>query len=86
MNNWKMIEDSEKFSGQTLYVPHNLSKENLSVILPRHTLAISDISKKKFHLIVEEDEGEALSHDEINNIRNILKAGNLISLNIAILA
>ena len=52
----------------------------------RHTLATSDISKKKFHLIVEEYYGEALSHDEVKNVRKLLKGGNFISSNIATLA
>ena len=49
-------------------------------------MATSDRSKKKSHLIVEEYDGEALSHDKAKNIRKLLKSGNLISMNIAILA
>ena len=64
-----------------------MSKRNLPVIIQRHIfLATSDISKKKFQLIVEEYDGEALSYDEANNVRKLLKGGNLISSNIAILA
>ena len=37
--------------------------------------AISDISKKKFHLIVEEYDGETLSNDEAKNVRKLLKNG-----------
>ena len=42
--------------------------------------------KKKFHLIVEEYDGEALPHDETNNMRKLLKGGDLISSNIVMLA
>lgn len=68
-------------------LPHNLSKRNWPVIIQRHIfLATSNISKKKFQLIVEEYDKEALSYDEANNVRKLLKGGNLISSNIAILA
>ena len=59
----------------------------LSDIFPIQTFfAKSDIPKKKFHLIVEEYDGETLPHDETKNIRKLLKGGDLISLNIVILA
>ena len=59
---------------------HNFEKENLSLTLSRHTfLTTFNISKRKFHLIVEEYGGEDLPHDETRNIRKLLKGGDLIS-------
>ena len=46
----------------------------------------SDISKRKFHLIVEEHDREVLSHNETKNIRKFLKGGNFMFLNIIVLA
>ena len=57
-----------------------MTRENFSAILPRHKfLTTSDISKEKFHLIIDEYDGETNSLDETKKIRKSLKSGNFVS-------
>ena len=57
-----------------------MTRENFSAILPRHKfLTTSDISKEKFHLIIDEYDGETNSLDETKKIRKLLKSGNFVS-------
>ena len=66
--------------GQAIYKLRNSTRENFSaILLRRNFFTTSDISKEKFHLIVDEYDGETLSHNEIENIRKLLKGGNFVS-------
>ena len=72
-----------------IYLYHNSAGEMLSAIL-KETLRLnrstSDLAKTKYHLIVEEYDGETLSHDEAAKITRLVKGSDLLDSNIILLA
>ena len=83
------IQDIIKSPEQLVYVFHNSAGENLSAILQetvRLNMSTSVMTKTKSHLIVEEYDGETLSHDEAAKITKLVKSGDLLESNIILLA
>ena len=83
------IPDILKSPSQSVYVCPNSARENLSAILEktaRLNINDSENPKTKYHLIVEEYDGETLTHDEAGKITRLLKSGDLIKSNIMLLA
>ena len=74
---------------QLIYLCHNSRGENLSVVLQDTVglnMSTSEIGKTNYHLIIEEYNGETLSHDEAAKITKLVKSGDLIESNIMLLA
>ena len=83
------IQDIIKSPKQLVYVCHNSAGENLSAILQeavRLNMSTSVMVKTKSHLVVEEYDGETLSHDEAAKITKLVKSGDLLESNIILLA
>ena len=85
----KGIREISKLPDPLIYVCHNNAGENLSVML-QETVRLngntSDIAKTNYHLIVEEYDGETLSHDEAAKIKKVVNESNLVESNIILLA
>ena len=83
------IRDIAESSSQSIYVYHNSTGENLSEI-PQETsrlnMSTSEIAKIKYHLIIEEYDGETLCNDEATKIIDIIEGSELIESYIIILA
>ena len=86
-NNIREILESPKVS---VYVYHNSKGENLSAILQEtvkfRNARTSKIAKTRFHVIVEEFEGEMLTHEETAKINKLMKRDVFEQSNIVILA
>ena len=83
------IQDIIKSPKQLVYVCHNSAGENLSAILQEAislNMSTSVMVKTKSHLVVEEYDGETLSHDEAAKITKLVKSGDLLESNIILLA
>ena len=83
------IQDIIKSPKQLVYVCHNSAGGNLSAILQeaiRLNMSTSVMVKTKSHLVVEEYDGETLSHDEAAKITKLVKSGDLLESNIILLA
>ena len=83
------IQDIIESPEQLIYVCHNSAGRNFSAILQeivRLNMSAPLMAKKKSHLIVEEYDGETLSHDEAAKITQLVKSGDLIESNIILLA
>ena len=85
----KGIREISKLPDPLIYVCHNNTGENLSVML-QETVRLngntSDIAKTNYHLIVEEYDGETLSHDETAKIKKVVNESSLMESNIILLA
>ena len=83
------IQDISKSPSQSVYVCHNNEGRNLSAILDktrRLNLNVSENPKINYHLIVEEYDGETLTHDEVAKITGLIKGGDFLESNIMLLA
>ena len=83
------IRDMLKSPGRLIYVCHNSSGENLSAILQetvKLNTSTSGMGKTNSHLIIEEYDGETLSHDESGKITKLVKSDALKESNIILLA
>ena len=77
-----------KFPDRSIYLCHNSTGENLSVILQdtvRLNMKTPKIAKT-YHLIIEEYDGETLSHDEAARITKLVGDSGLVESNIVLLA
>ena len=83
------IQDITESPDPLIYVCHNSRGENLSTIL-QETVKLntsrSEITKTNYHLIVEEYDGETLTHGEAAKITKVVKDGDLMQSNIILLA
>ena len=83
------IKDILESPGQLIYVCHNSEGENLSAIL-QETMRLNKNMPKKVktncHLIIEEYDGERLSHVEAARITKLVKSSDLKESNIILLA
>ena len=83
------IQDILESPGRSIYVCHNSSGKNLSAIL-QETMRLNkstlEMDKTNYHLIIEEYDGETLSHDEAAKITKLVKSTDLIESNIVLLA
>ena len=75
------IQKIPEASDALVYVHHNSEGENLSTIL-KETIKIKQI---KFHLVIEEYDGEMLTHDEAANINELMKNDDFEQSNVIIL-
>ena len=86
-NSIREILESPKAS---VYVYHNSKGENLSTILQEtvkfRNTKTSKITKTKFHVIVEEYDGEMLTHEEAIKINKLMKSDVFEQSNVVILA
>ena len=83
------IQDIIDSPEQLVYVCHNSAGENLSTILQetvRLNMSTSVTARTKSHLIVEEYDGETLSHDEAAKISKLVKSADILESNIILLA
>ena len=81
------IRDILGSPGQLIYVCHNSAGENLSAILQETVrLNMSKQIKTRYHLIIEEYDGETLSHDEAAEVTKLVKGGELMKSHIILLA
>ena len=74
--------------GQLVYVCHNRAGENLSEILEetvRLNMSLSSIAKINYHLVIEEYDGETLTHGEADKITKLVKKTDLVESNIILL-
>ena len=71
-----------------VYVFHNGRRENLSAILEETVLLNASTSQAKtnYHLIVEEYDGETLTHKEAAKIENLVKRNDFMESSIVLLA
>ena len=83
------IQDILESPSRSIYVCHNSSGKHLSTIL-QETMRLNkstlEMAKTNYHLIIEEYDGETLSHDEAGKITKLVKSGDLIESNIILLA
>ena len=83
------IRDILQLPNPLVYVYHNSGGENLSTIL-RETMELnrraSEKGKTNYHLIVEEYDGETLTHNEAKIIMVLAKSNDLVESNIVLLA
>ena len=86
----KSLGKDEKININILiYVCHNSARENLSAILEETVnlnISALEVAKINFHLIIEEYDGETLSHDEAGKITKLIKGSVLMKSNIILLA
>ena len=64
-----------------VYVCHNSRGKNFSAILEETVLlntSISEEAKTKYHVIVEEYDGETLTHNEAAKITKLVRGNDLI--------
>ena len=84
------IRDILESAKASVYVYHNSKGENLSTILQEtvkfRNTKTSKIAKTKFHAIVEEYEGEMLTHGEAAKINKLMKSDVFEQSNVVILA
>ena len=83
------IQDILEPPNPLIYVYHNSAGEDLSSILNetvRLNTSTSEIAKTNYHLIVEEYDGETLTHDEAAKITKLVKESVLRESNIILLA
>ena len=83
------IRDILQSLDQLIYVSHNSAGENLSTILQqivRLNTSTSEIAKINYHLIVEEYDGETLTHNEAAKITELVKGKYLRESNIILLS
>ena len=83
------IRDILGSPGQLIYVCHNSAGKNLSTILQetvRLNMSTSDIAKTNYHLIIEEYDGETLSHDEAAKVTKLVRGRYLMESHIILLA
>ena len=77
------IENTLQSSDRLIYLWHNSAGENLSAIL-QETARLT--TSANYHLIIEEYDGETLTHDEAAKITTLVKDGDLMESNIILLA
>ena len=83
------IRDILQSPDQLIYVCHNNAGENLSTILQetvRLNTSTSHIGKTNYHLIVEEYDGETLTHDEAAKITELVEGKYLTESNVILLS
>ena len=83
------VRDILESSDKLIYVCHNSARENLSGILEETVnlnISALEVAKINFHLIIEEYDGETLSHDEAGKITKLIKGSVLMKSNIILLA
>ena len=83
------IRDIAVSADPLIYVYHKSAGENLSSILQetvRLNVSTSEIVKTNYHLIVEEYDGETLTHDEAEKITKSVRESVLRESNIILLA
>ena len=83
------MRDISETLGQLIYVYHNSAGKNLSVILQetvRLNMSTSQRAKANYHLIIEEYDGETLSHVEAAKILKLIKKDDFVESNIILLA
>ena len=83
------VRDILESSDKLIYVCHNSARENLSAILEETVnlnISALEVAKINFHLIIEEYDGETLSHDEAGKITKLIKGSVLMKSNIILLA
>ena len=83
------IQDILESPGQLIYVCHNSAGKNLSAILQetiRLNMSTSHIAKTNYHLVIEEYDGETLSHDEASKVTKLVKGRDLMESYIILLA
>ena len=83
------IRDILKSPNPSIYVYHNSAGEDLSSILQetvRLNTSTSEIAKTNYHIIVEEYDGETLTHDEAAKITKSVKKSVLRESNIILIA
>ena len=72
-----------------IYLCRNSAGQNLSAIL-QDTVSLKmskpETTKTNYHLIIEEYDGETLSHDEAAKIKKLVRDGGLVKSNIILLA
>ena len=76
------IPEISESSDALVYVHHNSKGKNLSTIL-QETIKIK---QTKFHMVVEEYDGEMLTHDVAANINELMKNDDFEQSNDIILA
>ena len=78
-----------EFPNHLIYLCHNSAGENLSAIL-QDTVSLnmntSETARINYHLIIEEYDGETLSHVEAAKITKLVRDGGLMKSNIILLA
>ena len=83
------IQEISKLPDPLIYVCHNNAGQNLSTML-QETVRLngntSGIVKTNYHIIVEEYDGETLSHEEAAKIRKVFNETDLMASNIILLA
>ena len=79
INNIQQISES---SDASVCVHHNSEGENLSTILKKTI----KFKQTKFHMVVEEYDGEMLTHDEAANINELMENNDFEQCNVIILA
>ena len=85
----KSIGDILKSPSRLIYLCHNSTGESLSAILQetvRLSMSTKKMVKTNFHLIIEEFDGETLSHNEAAKITKLVKGDNLKKSHIILLA
>ena len=83
------IRDISETLGKLIHVYHNSAGKNLSAILHetmRLNMGTSERIKTNYHLIIEEYDGETLSHDEAAKIKKLVKKDDFVESNIILLA
>ena len=85
----KSIGDILKSPSRLIYLCHNSTGESLSAILQetvRLSMSTKKMVKTNFHLIIEEFDGETLSHNEAAKITKLVNGDNLKKSHIILLA
>ena len=82
------ISDILVSPSQLVYVCHNKAGGNLSEIFEetvRLNMSTSNTAKINYHLVIEEYDGEALTHEEADKITNLVKKTDFMESNIILL-
>ena len=83
IKNINSLQDIIESPKQSIYVFHNSAGEYLSAIIEK-TLRLN--MNKNVNMIIEEYDGETLSHDEAKKISKLVEGSNLMESNIILLA